>query len=221
MLGGGSFIYGGFRFTCWCADTDFTIGTSEDARTKRGYCNLLLLKKIAFQPQTSIVLEFDHKGLLFPAEIHHISREKFEQFFVSSFPTSKTRLLLYEAFSRYTEAFKSDITETFAQWIGGSFTTQKLNPNDLDLVTILPVATFSTYEEKLRSNFGRQVAKQEGLDVYFLEVRPQGDPKFPLWNSNYTYWYHQFSTSRKDRFGKRHPRGFVQLTYNSFNYENV
>ncbi|MEM8524464.1 MAG: hypothetical protein AAGG68_07460 [Bacteroidota bacterium] len=136
-----------------------------------------------------------------------------------NFPDSSSRQELYEAFADYTDRFIDQITDTFAQWIGGSFTTKKLNPNDIDLLTILPKKVFEENERLLQEEFKSKFSDNRLIDSYFLPVRETNDPKFALYKSDYVYWLFQFSTSRKDRFGKTHPRGFVEIVYNDFKYE--
>ena len=82
-------------------------------------------------------LKFDIKGHLVPYERIALSIEEFEEFFVSSFSEESTRLEIFQNYLKFIEAFRNEITPNFKQWIDGSYVTNKVNPRDVDFVTLI------------------------------------------------------------------------------------
>ena len=166
-----------------------------------------------------VIMNFDPKGLLEPPEKIRIAPDQFARVFVEDFGKSTTRESLYQSYLEYTHQFSQEITDSFAQWIGGSFTTGKRDPQDIDVVTLCSQEVLIKKQEVLASEFSQTTWKAKGLDAYLLGVRSQAAPDFPLYRSDYVYWIHQFSTTRKDRRGRKHSSGYVELIFNDFNYE--
>lgn len=164
-------------------------------------------------------MNFDQKGLLKPPEKLTIDRDQLLEVFVKAFGEDSTRLGIYENYLEYTTLFSQTITEAFAQWIGGSFTTEKQNPRDLDLVTLCSQEDLLNHQDLLTAKFGNNTWKARGVDAYLLGVRTRDAPDYPLYRSDYVYWIHQFSTTRKDRRGRKHSRGFIELIFNDYSYE--
>jgi len=117
-------------------------------------------------------LTFSENGLLTPARIISVSPVSFRRHFVEAFPDSQTRSGLHKNWLRYTSDLRNLVGVGFTQWLNGSFVTQKLNPNDLDLVTFLPFEQFHHYENDLEDfwSFSREA---EGLDPYMVPVYPR------------------------------------------------
>jgi hypothetical protein len=74
----------------------------------------------------------EHSPLL-PPGIHDVHEPELGNHFLKNFPTSKTRAKLIHGLHRYIEQLKSSGVK-FELWIDGSFTTEKIDPNDIDLV---------------------------------------------------------------------------------------
>ena len=98
-------------------------------------------------------MEFDKYGLIQPDTKHELSSAEFKETFVNSFPNSRTRSDIFSAYIAFTEAFSKEVTNSFTQWIGGSFTTQKENPNDIDILTILRKSDYEKNKEMMESRF--------------------------------------------------------------------
>ncbi|WP_116109415.1 DUF6932 family protein [Lewinella sp. IMCC34191] len=164
-------------------------------------------------------MNFDQKGLLRPPEKLTIDRDQLLEVFVKAFGEDSTRLGIYENYLEYTTLFSQTITEAFAQWIGGSFTTEKQNPRDLDLVTLCSQQDLLNHQDLLTAKFDHNNWKAKGVDAYLVGVRTRDAPDYPLYRSDCVYWIHQFSTTRKDRRGRKHSRGFIELIFNDYSYE--
>lgn len=95
-------------------------------------------------------MTFDQNGHLFPYEVIETTLEVFEDVFVKSFPTSSTRSVIFAEYLTYLNRLQQIIGKEFYQWIDGSFTTQKLNPRDIDIVTFIEASLFDANEPLLR-----------------------------------------------------------------------
>jgi hypothetical protein len=73
-----------------------------------------------------------YKPLLVPG-IHDIEEKDLSNHFLSSFADSTTRKRLIEGFRKYLAALKQ-FGIKFEIWVDGSFTTEKPDPSDIDLV---------------------------------------------------------------------------------------
>ena len=100
---------------------------------------------------------------------------------------------------------------SFIHWIGGSFTTKKLNPKDIDLVTIMSRSDYQKNRRLIEARFRRKSSWHPSVDAYILQVPATDDSKSTLFRSDLLYWTHQFTYTRKGRTGKRHTRGFIEL----------
>ncbi|MFT5998594.1 MAG: hypothetical protein ACI81P_001047 [Neolewinella sp.] len=59
--------------------------------------------------------------MIHPDERHQLSNAEFKEIFVDEYPDSMTRSKIYSDYASFTSAFAEDVTESFAQWLGGSF----------------------------------------------------------------------------------------------------
>ena len=151
---------------------------------------------------------FDVRGNLQPYQIIPIDLlSEFEHTFVTSFPLSGTRLAIYTGLLEYVEALGDALkqvsyTGSWRLWINGSFTTNKLNPNDIDVLSLLDD------EPSLR----QQKALFEPLFAENAFLTYRTDAYFLLYNGTIqsqelvTYWTNQFGT---DRHGFQ--KGIVEL----------
>ena len=129
-------------------------------------------------------MNYDQKGLLRPPEKLTIDRDQLLGVFVKAFGEDSTPLGIYENYLEYTTLFSQTITEAFAQWIGGSFTTEKQNPRDLDLVTLCSQEDLLNHQDLLTAKFDHYTWTHKGVDAYLLGVRTSGysdrsDPPIP------------------------------------------
>ena len=82
-------------------------------------------------------ITFDKNGNPKPYKLVELTIERFEKIF-TSIPDKKARADLISKYKKYILEFYQNIApKEWQQWIGGSFTTQKEYPNDIDLVNFL------------------------------------------------------------------------------------
>lgn len=138
-----------------------------------------------------------------------------EKFFVHDFTTSKTRQRNFDGLTNLLKKFEemnlTDLIDKF--WIDGSFTTLKIDPNDVDLVFFL-----NGEEDKIKTTH-EIVSKPEKLhefcqqfhcDTYFIingdtipEEHIEAKQHFDMMKK---YWMGQFGYDRNEN-----PKGIVEI----------
>ena len=81
-------------------------------------------------------MDFDLIGHLAPYTVIPSTFEAFEGLLVHTFPTHSTRFSLLDGYKRYLERLKTVLNVNFYQWVDGSFVTEKMNPNHIDISLI-------------------------------------------------------------------------------------
>lgn len=130
---------------------------------------------------------------LLNAGIHDFNRSDLEKTFLQAFPSSNTRRSLIHGLNSYIEQL-SKFNIEIEMWLDGSFTTNKLNPNDIDLVMFAAESDVNRLppfeQQKLAALLdNRSVRTKFGCDVYFS----------PKENSNMrSYWRGWFGFDRDE-----------------------
>lgn len=138
---------------------------------------------------------------LFPAGLNNITEHELDNHFLRAFSESKTRPALISGLRDFLVALRR-VGVAFEIWLDGSFCTDKIDPNDIDLVV------FAEEEDlnKLDPNIQRYLAglldrttsrRQFGCDVLFA---PAGD--FNL----RSYWRGWYGFDRLEQ-----PKGMAKL----------
>ena len=155
-----------------------------------------------------IKLDFDAHGYLIPYDLIEADWGSF----VDTFGWNDHRRALIEVLHSFLIELDNLSIETFTLWIDGSFVTQKEQPNDLDVVFVLPSVTHQQFERNLRAlrdRFNR-------LDVYFVRMIGETERDHFLYISDRAQWLFQFTTTKPDRVTRRkYPKGFIQITWNN------
>ena len=142
----------------------------------------------------------------------------FKSNFVDATAT-ESRITLFNTYQAYTAEFTSEVTAEFAQLVGGSFTTLKLRPRDVDMVVVLPEDDYQRNVSVIEGKFRRKSSAFPHIDAYFVQIAATSSSTNPLYNSDPLYWVHQFGYTRTNRRGKRFARGYVEINPNDFRYE--
>lgn len=148
-------------------------------------------------------MTFDEYGYLTPYEVIETDIETFEEVFVKRFPSSSTRSAIFGEYLTYLGQLRQIIGGEFYQWIDGSFTTQKLNPRDIDVVTFINASFFDANERELRD-----WDRQSYVDAYFVRVFPKEHRQRIFYESDYLRWLHLFGRSREKK-----SKGIIQLQF--------
>lgn len=151
---------------------------------------------------------FDSNGNLFPFEKLNFDLNTVRDLFVTTFPSSSTRQQLFDGLNRYRNDIFLEIEGIMAQWIGGSFVTQKPDPADIDVANLIQYTRASEYETEKLIPFlaiGGSVEKY-GIDAHLIPVYPFGDERFENTLLRLKYFNEWFG---HDRNGN--PKGFIEI----------
>lgn len=141
-----------------------------------------------------------HLPLLAPG-LHPMDEAQLESQFVVPFNGSATRPTLVAGLRTYLNALRR-AGVNFEVWLDGSFTTHKVDPNDVDLVVFADPDELNrlspTLQTYLRGLFDRASAKRQfGCDVLFS---PSNDLNMR------SYWRGWYGFDRLE-----HPKGIACL----------
>ncbi len=161
------------------------------------------------------MLEFDKKGYLKPYRIIETDLQTFQQFFVENFELSETRLAIFSNFFDFIQDFKKLICPNFTTWLNGSFVSNKLNPNDLDMVVFIDYNIYESKIDLIENNFSnlRTTKKYTFLDVYTIRVYPETHFFYFFYQMDKVYWNDWFSKTRLNDQRKQNNKGFIQLNF--------
>jgi hypothetical protein len=142
----------------------------------------------------------EHLPIL-PPGLHELGESEIDNHFASGFPDSTTRLPLIAGLRSFIAALRQ-MEISFEIWIDGSFTTNKTNPNDIDLVVFADGNSFNQLEiekqQSLRRLFDRDETRRVfGLDVLFC---PSED------NNGRSYWRGWYGFDRNEK-----PKGIAKV----------
>ena len=98
-------------------------------------------------------------GLLAPGR-HTVTAAEFKATFVEGFPDSSTRAALYTRWLRHRAAILGHVP-ILSQWIDGSFVTNKDDPGDIDVVTIMNESDFIALAPVAQSMLASLLAGKE------------------------------------------------------------
>jgi hypothetical protein len=154
------------------------------------------------------MIEFDENGHLKPYDIIKVDLVTVKQVFVDEMSFSTTRKRIFENYLEYLAILHELIPSGFTQWIDGSFTTRKRNPNDIDILTFIPFEIFKKNAKEIDKLRQWKYDKQKGIDGYFLELFPETHQDYKFFNSDYIEWYRTFSRNRSNQ-----EKGIIELTF--------
>jgi len=147
------------------------------------------------------MLEFDENGVL-PEGIHDCDEDEFRRLLVEAFPASATRALIAAGFQRFRDDALS-VSLAGTQWVDGSYVTTKLDPNDIDLVTYVPVEHLGALEGSPAEPFivellaaGPRAQARYSCDSYLVAVAPPGHPLHASFEAARDYWRKWFGRMR-------------------------
>lgn len=153
-------------------------------------------------------MTFDQYGNLTPYEVIETDLQTFEKTFVTDFPTSTTRRAIFEAYGQYVADLRQIVGAGFYQWIDGSFTTQKLNPPDIDFISWIDLKIYELPNRKLNELRNLRFKKDALIDGYILPCYPAGHRKENINEINEKQWL--FDWTRDDY---KNPKGLIKLNF--------
>jgi len=159
-------------------------------------------------------LKFDDKGHLMPYERITLNLEDFEEFFIKKFEPESSRMNIYESYKKFIFDFQKEITPNFIQWIDGSFVTNKVNPRDIDFVTLIDHDIYIKKRDKIDGNFRLRKAREiYKVDAYTVEMYPADHKNNSISNIDLVYWDNWFSKTKKNWAKKTFPKGYIEINF--------
>jgi hypothetical protein len=152
---------------------------------------------------------FDDNGNL-PEGPHDATPEEIRETLVDAFDGSLTRRMIFEWW-RHHRAAVLEVIGISEQWLGGSFASDKPDPNDLDLVMVIDGPTFDNLPRHrqllirplVAGNYTEEIWR---CDTYPVFAYPEGHPARDAYRVAFRRWTEHFG---HDRDGN--PRGFVRV----------
>ncbi|MBK1784713.1 DUF6932 family protein [Prauserella cavernicola] len=122
-------------------------------------------------------------GGVLPPGKHVVTIDEFHTHFVDAFGDSTSRKRLFVRWQRHREALSS-VLPIHSQWINGSYVTSKINPGDVDVVTLFDGEAFDGLAPGLQQMVGAMLAGKQtkhvwGIDSYALPIYPDGHSLAP------------------------------------------
>ncbi|MDQ8141821.1 MULTISPECIES: DUF6932 family protein [Chryseobacterium] len=140
---------------------------------------------------------------LFPPGFHTISIDEINQICVTNFPRNDKRKELFDNFLKFLKHLEM-VNSKFEIWVDGSFTTEKEEPEDIDILIIydeLHLKTLAPGEINIiNSLFNRSLSKiRFNLDVLLCEKNDINQR---------SYWRGWFGFSRSEQL-----KGIAKFEY--------
>jgi len=140
---------------------------------------------------------------LFNAGFHEISLDDFEEIFVTSFQNKNRRRYLMNRFFAFIESFE-EIGINAEIWIDGSFSTQKEEPNDIDILFIVDEMEVNQLAPESQNSLTNLFDRNESKIRYCCDL-------FLITSNNFdirSYWRGWFGFSRNEA-----PKGIPRINY--------
>ncbi|MGV4878125.1 DUF6932 family protein [Acetobacter indonesiensis] len=153
-------------------------------------------------------MKFNTDGYL-EAGLHDMAFDKIVEHFVTAFPTSNTRANIIDGYKKHSNEI-SKIGINCTEFIDGSFSTNKADPADIDMVGFMDLdevdALSPAEQEKLKLLFaGKATQATYMVDAYFVPTVPPTHPAFNQLRTQRKYWMGEFGYDREDR-----PNGIIR-----------
>lgn len=149
------------------------------------------------------MMVFNEKGLLNPG-FSEYKLDEFEKIFVNSFNESQSRKAIFNGFIKW---MKQLLTFCYPDeiWVDGSFVTNKVNPNDMDIVVFVDLIVL--YNNKRELEEMRKFGEENLCDTYIAFSPNEHYPGNIKLVNHRNYWKGQFGFDREDN-----PKGIVKLS---------
>jgi len=144
---------------------------------------------------------FNANGYLEPG-LHIMTVEEFQAAFVTPFPHSTTRSNILVGYVRHRSELVQ-LLDAFEQFVDGSFTTNKNDPNDVDLLVMADgdLVDALSPDDKIKLTElvdGKATQGKYLCDAYFLPTYPDTHPMYVHIRPQRKYWMGEFGFDRCD-----------------------
>ncbi|MEN9610094.1 MAG: hypothetical protein RLZZ628_908 [Bacteroidota bacterium] len=155
------------------------------------------------------MLQFNNQGYLLPVDVIETDLVTFQEHFIFN----EARQELFEAYLSFNHTLQKLIDADYQQWVNGSFTTKKVKPNDIDVVSFIPHTIFESlskvFEEMYRN-------KHQGkIDCFFVPSYPENHARYNHYQADQLDFWHKFVRDfKRERITKKkHSKGFIQINF--------
>lgn len=152
---------------------------------------------------------FDSNGNITPYEVIPFTLAECKDSFVNSFSMSTTRERNWDFYLLYLHDLQSNLINPFTQWIDGSFSTNKVNPNDIDLVNFIDYTKFNPALIMFDMNQSNHYPKHAyNIDGYNVLTFPVAHKYYGTMQDRINYWRNWFGTDRQNS-----PKGIIGVSH--------
>lgn len=148
------------------------------------------------------MITFSAAGLPQPPGLVDITKADFEAEF-GEIPELPVRRQHLASWNQWMADLLNVVTpDSWTQWLGGSFTTQKPQPGDIDVVNLIDWASSkeldisNTPYFKKTNDPGSCSKVKYNIDSFLLPVYPAGDPRHKVTAAGRDYWKKWLGKSR-------------------------
>jgi hypothetical protein len=154
-----------------------------------------------------------------PPGVHACTDEEFTTRFAFSFPSSTTRAEIVDGFTKFRDIAKK-LEIGLLQWIDGSFVEEKVNPNDVDVISFADYEILNALNEGKRNYANDLLGTGKTRDLHTRSFfQPSCSPKhpyFPVFENQRQYWRRWFGHTRQRRNSDNElldsiPKGMVKM----------
>lgn len=151
---------------------------------------------------------FDTKGNPYPYKIINLTLNECKQYFITDFQNEQKRVHNWKNFLLYRQDLKKHVKSSLTQWIDGSYTTTKLKPNDIDVVSFIDSSDFVPQIASFDMNLSNKYPKNKyNIDGYIVINFPIGSKEYiAMTVSRYQYWVKWFGHDRH-----KNQKGIIEI----------
>jgi hypothetical protein len=165
-----------------------------------------------------VLPEFDENGNL-PLGCYKPTFKEFEERFVESFPNSISRKLIFQDYSDFSILLCEEMPSAKKQILNGSFTTNKENPEDMDLLIVFDGESLTSFEKSKCPLLMNNETIKEGYNCHsFPLVKfPKSKPKlYESYLAKKKYWLECWGSDREDNL-----KGLINIPMNKSTFNGA
>lgn len=149
------------------------------------------------------------EGVFTPDLIH------FKEKFVLNFPMSTYRELIFNGYVKLTKK-QLEIGGVQFQWIDGSFTTNKIDPGDLDMVSFFDPSVFKMKNDRAyQDTLIERIKRKYHCHSFMVPIYPPNDPRREITDDGMKYWSNLWGHDRQSRV-----KGYIHFNLTDSDYIN-
>lgn len=147
---------------------------------------------------------------IFPLGFHDLTLDGLEQVCVDSFSLSVSRRPIMDGLREFVKTL-TDAGQAGKLWVDGSFLTEKIDPDDVDVVLPCDGQSYNSGPPEYRKMVDWVIANQKATlkcDSYVFFEYPQGAPLHVEGEWWRVYWHAKWGFSREED-----PKGIVVISF--------